>query len=227
MVVVAARFKPDANKIKGDLKGNVKREAKLAVANPYKAREQFAGSAETAEKALRQLTLVSDQAQLFEGEIWFLMLQKSKATKSRDAASGFAAEQSCQVRMLKARIGVLKHELDSLEQKTSTDCDLEGESCKVVDAKDDINCSADGFCRETLHSYVNIRRNFDRLLLVVSKCKSKMFDRGVMALQQDVLETLRNAACGVQKLFVDALEVACRSISLIVGHLKCDELIRP
>lgn len=79
---------------------------------------------------------MSSQAQPLEKEDGCLKLQMSKVSKARDGTFGFAAEQSRQVRLLEARIGLLQDELDSLNQKKLTSCDMNAVSQKVADAKE-------------------------------------------------------------------------------------------
>lgn len=90
---------------------------KMPSANSSDAWKQPVESAKAAEERLLQLTKTSSQAQLLEGEVSFLRAQIRMCIKTCDDAIRLAAEQSHRSRKLKARISILKDELDSLKQK--------------------------------------------------------------------------------------------------------------
>lgn len=73
----------------------------------------------------------------------------SGATKARNDAVGLAKKQDGHARTLKARIGLLKDELDLLRWKTLTSCHVKSVLRKVIDAKNNINGSVDGLHRGT------------------------------------------------------------------------------
>lgn len=77
--------------------------------------------------------------------------------------------------------------------------------------------------RDTFESYADIRHNVDQALLVVSSRLSDLIDHEAQKLQRSVHTPLLDAASGVQKSFVRALEVVDRSLNRIVGHAKADE----
>lgn len=199
----------------------------MVTTNTDEAQKQFTGSAEAVEGALRQLMEVSSLAQILMGKVSFLNLQMSKIAKARDDAIATATEQSRQTKMVEARLGGMKDELDSFKQKESTDRGMEVIYCKAAFTEGVINNLADGLRRDTFDSYANMRHNVDQSFVVVVKLLKKMPDHEAMDLQQGDRDALRIAGGGVQKLFAATTEVADRRLTLIAGHPKCDELAGP
>lgn len=110
-----------------------------------------------------------------------------------------------------------------LKRKKSTGCDVEVVGCKVADAKRDTNSLVDGLRQDTFDSYDSICRNINQLLVTIRKPLKKMFDREAKKSQQNVHDVFLVVAGGVKKSFVDALEIADRSLSFIVGPSKRGE----
>lgn len=123
-------------------------------------------------------------------------------------------------------IGLLKNELDFQRRKETTGYKTEAVSCKVADAKGEVNSLDDGLRRDTFDMYASIRHNVDQTLLAVSNCLKKLINGEAKWLQQKVHAALRNGASGVQKSFGNASGFVNRSLSLTVEHARHDESAR-
>lgn len=88
--------------------------------------------------------------------------------------------------MLKACIGFLKIELDPLKRMESTGCEMKKVSCKVADAKGNMNSLADGMHKDTFDSYCCIPHNFNQSLVMISRYLKDMIDCEATALQQAI-----------------------------------------
>lgn len=123
LVKIFARSKADATKARADLKGTkiiyekVEYEAKPAGATTDEAREQSMKLTKAAKEASRQLTDVSSQAQLLEGEVNFFKSQMGECIEACDEAMSSATEQSRRAKMFEARISLLEDELDFIKRK--------------------------------------------------------------------------------------------------------------
>lgn len=102
---IPAWSKADATKTRANFEssmirfGEVEQAETLASASLNAARKPSVESAKNAEEALRQLTEVSCQAQLFEGEFSSLKSLMCECTKTRDDAASSATEHSRVSRM--------------------------------------------------------------------------------------------------------------------------------
>lgn len=151
----------------------------------------------------------------------------SEVAKAHDDSDGLAEEQNRQIRMPEARIGLLEDEFDSIKRKDSTGGNTEAVSHMVADVKDDMKGFVDRLLWQTFHLYASIRGNVDQPLVEVSKLLKKMFNHLNMALHYGVHDAIRGASEDVQKSIIDTPTVVDRSLSLIVGHSKCDETVWP
>lgn len=117
-----------------------------------------------------------------------------------------------------------------LKQKDLLQCNREIVGRKVANAKGKVNNMVDKVLRYTFNLLPNIGRNVDQSLLAVDSRPRELVDREAKTLQQNVHTALRNAASGVQGLFVSvasAPELVDRCQGLTVGHLQRDELAKP
>lgn len=108
----------------------------------------------------------------------------------------------------------------------STRCVKETACRKVTEANGDMKRLAGGLRWDTFGSYASIGDNADQSLLTASSRLKKMFNPKAKTLQQGVHNALCKATGGVRKSYVNAFKVVDRSLSLIVGYPKNDELVR-
>lgn len=219
LVEVINLSEADANKAQTDTQDSqtrlieVEQETKLAREDLDKVREQFAGSAEAAEKVLRQLMEMSSRAQALEVEVKSLKSKMNGDANTRHEATSFASKKGRGAKLLEPRNGLLLDELDFLKRKESAWCNKELVSRKLADVKGEVNNLVDGLCRGTFDSYANIRHNVDQMLLAAGRRLKKLIDCEAQELQQRVHAALCNAAGDVQESFVGAPEVVNRSVN--------------
>lgn len=147
------------------------------------------------------------QSRVFAGEVSYLMIQMGAVSKQRNDAIGSATEQSRQAKIFEVCIGFPKGKLDPLKQEESSGCDPGVVPSKVADVKGDINSLVACLRQDTCDSYASFRHIVDQSFVEVSEFVKEMFHGAEKALRQCARDSLCNAACGVQKSFVDALEV--------------------
>lgn len=232
LVEITTRSEADASQARSHLQDSQARfikfeqEAKLAGGDFAKKREQSDGSAEEAEKALRQLTQMSNRAQALENEVKSLKLEMDGAVKTRDDAISSAKEKDWKTKMLESCIGLWKDGLYLLKRKESTGCDVEVVSRKVANAKGKDNNLVDETRQDTFNLYAHNRHSVDQTLLALGTRLRKLFYREVQELQRSVHAGLCDAAGGFQESFVSAPEVVNRNQNLIVGQARQDESAR-
>lgn len=114
LVEVTTCSKVDANKAQTDIQNSQARiveaeyEANLSWGDLDKVWELSAKSVKAAEKTLRQLTELPNQAQAVEVEIKSLKLQIDGVYKIRDDAISSATEKGLEAKMLESCIGVIE-----------------------------------------------------------------------------------------------------------------------
>lgn len=122
----------------------VKKRPRLVTGQLDEALKQSAGSANAAEELLRQLREPFWRALLLGEDADFLKLQASDVAKGQDVAAGLAEEQGRHFRTIKARVGLLKNDLDLFRRKMSTGGNKEGESCNAEITKSCVSGLIDG-----------------------------------------------------------------------------------
>lgn len=80
-----------------------------------------------------------------------------------DAVS-LATEQSHQLSALEARINLLRDELDLLEQKKGSSCNMDFVRSKVVNAEENVKNIVDGSRRGTFDSHASLGHSVDQFL---------------------------------------------------------------
>lgn len=152
LVDVPAKSKAVDNKARADLEGSkirnskVEQEAQLADSSLDVARKQIVETAKTGERRFCQLKKGSGRAQLqlLERKVTSLKPQMGNITKARDDAAGSVAERSRQANMLEAYLSLQKYELESLERKDMTCCNMEVVCHKLANDGGDMNDLSSG-----------------------------------------------------------------------------------
>lgn len=66
-------------------------------------------------------------------------MQVEEVVEARDDVAGVADKKGRKARSHDPSVGLLKDDLNSLEQKVSISCDIEARSCKVAETKSNVN----------------------------------------------------------------------------------------
>lgn len=90
--------------------------------------------------------------------------------------------------------------------------------------KSNINGLLKGLHWGTIDLYASIRHSVNQSLVDGSKRLLEIFDLDAMVLQRGVRDTIRSAVGDIQKSFVDTHAVFNKSLSLVAGHKKQNDL---
>lgn len=100
-------------------------------------------------------------------------------------------------------------------------------SCKIAEARIDVNSLVDELRRRTFESYASKRHNDDPPLKKVYKCPKGMLVCKATALQKSVKDEICGVVGGLHQSFFSLSEVIDRNLSFIAVHTKRDESAKP